>query len=1187
MGGSRNPLSQAERRSEMEFEERKSKVLASLSSIDYTDKSPKGSLDLPIVPLIDAINQNPSYYTTSSCSGRISILSQPRNASSVSKKKARGGSWLFITHDPADPDTVVDILFGNGNSSPTCSGDLVFRFEPFIVAVECKDVTSAQELVSTAIACGFRESGITSIHKRIMVAIRCSLRLEVPLGEIGNIMVSPKYVHYLIGIANEKMAGNRKRTDSFLQVLQFKALPELELNGKNHNCLVNRTRSSVSQTNRMCDVFEATFDKNLVPCTTEPTSLGNICDNGKDDCDAYSAGLYCKEDNGSDCSWKNPPIDLNDPSGGEVRGINSMNSSPDSHSEDAESCLSIKMTVSGEPVEKLFLWGHSACSINIGTQCQILIFGGFGGIGRHARRNDTLTLDPIAGVLSAINAERSPSPRLGHTSSTLGEHVFVIGGRGDPTQILSDVWVLNTAKGEWKSLDCSGSKFSPRHRHAAATVGSKIYLFGGLNHETIYSCLYAFDTETLLWSEISNQGEEWPCARHSHSLVASKTQLFVFGGYDGEKALGDLYSFDVRTCAWKKEKTTGKAPYARFSHSMFLYNDHLGIIGGCPIKQHFQEMSLLNLHTRVWRHVKIESVSKDLFVRGTTTVVGNNVFLIGGGASCYAFGTKFNEPTEINLHQLIYLDKIPLNMKDPMMLHKEVMGSNGNIIPGKPLVLQLERKFGKVGKDILKRFGWLDLRRKVYHSQDGLYICFPITEGSYAVLQRKAFESSGVPEISEQLTRKAIAVTSISEASDILFACEGSVLIDDLTCIKRPPKSPYKILKETVSSLLEYKGLSQQLLEQLPTRWERLGDITVLPATSFKDPIWESLGQELWMLVARSLGTQRLARQGRIVPNATRDSALEILVGDNGWVTHHENGISYSLDATKCMFSSGNLSEKVRMGRLDCRNETVVDLFAGIGYFVLPFLVKAKAKLVYACEWNPHAIAALQHNIQANCVADRCIVLEGDNRVTAPTGVADRVCLGLLPSSECSWVTGVKALRTEGGVLHVHGNVKDSDEGSWADTVAESINNIAKSEGYRWHVSVQHLERVKWSTVLWTITDGDVRSFVVHSSQEESKRLALPNSCLQGQLNNGSYRGTESSILLSTKAVRIQSLAGFLLSCSRRIHGGFEKKRVLYIGSPAGSLLSSPAAPPVLPLPNPARLPLESLPTVLVFTDSD
>ncbi|KAH8493393.1 hypothetical protein H0E87_020214, partial [Populus deltoides] len=39
---------------------------------------------------------------------------------------------------------------------------LVFRFEPLRIAVEWRDIEAAQCLVSSAIKCGFRESGITS-----------------------------------------------------------------------------------------------------------------------------------------------------------------------------------------------------------------------------------------------------------------------------------------------------------------------------------------------------------------------------------------------------------------------------------------------------------------------------------------------------------------------------------------------------------------------------------------------------------------------------------------------------------------------------------------------------------------------------------------------------------------------------------------------------------------------------------------------------------------------------------------------------------------------------------------------------------------------------------------------------------------------------------------------------------------
>ena len=103
--------------------------------------------------------------------------------------------------------------------------------------------------------------------------------------------------------------------------------------------------------------------------------------------------------------------------------------------------------------------------------------------------------------------------------------------------------------------------------------------------------------------------------------------------------------------------------------------------------------------------------------------------------------------------------------------------------------------------------------------------------------------------------------------------------------------------------------------------------------------------------------------------------------------------------------------------------ETVVDLYAGIGYFTLPYLVKAGAAHLHACEWNPHAAAALRKNLALNGVADRCTVYEGDNAKVAPARLADRVNLGLIPSSEAGWPVACRALKSDKpGMLHVHDN---------------------------------------------------------------------------------------------------------------------------------------------------------------------
>nr|Q8H4D4.1 RecName: Full=tRNA wybutosine-synthesizing protein 2/3/4; Includes: RecName: Full=tRNA wybutosine-synthesizing protein 3 homolog; Short=tRNA-yW-synthesizing protein 3; AltName: Full=tRNA(Phe) 7-((3-amino-3-carboxypropyl)-4-demethylwyosine(37)-N(4))-methyltransferase; Includes: RecName: Full=tRNA wybutosine-synthesizing protein 2 homolog; Short=tRNA-yW-synthesizing protein 2; AltName: Full=tRNA(Phe) (4-demethylwyosine(37)-C(7)) aminocarboxypropyltransferase [Oryza sativa Japonica Group]BAC20692. len=1026
----------------MEFDRRKAAALAALAS-PAPDKSPKGGVDAPIAPLLDALNSHPDLFTTSSCSGRVSVLAQPPPPQQAdpggakTKKKARGGGWVYISHDPADPEALVEVLFGVKEGGGGGDDELVFRFEPMIVAVECRDAAAAAALVAAAVGAGFRESGITSLQKRVMVALRCSIRMEVPLGQTKELVVSPDYIRYLVRIANSKMEANKKRMGGFLDLLQAKISLEASYLESQDPVLQNGAKHGFGNAKRhvliSLSFYPAFISPHGVILTQEealPTLSGNT-----------------------------------------------------TH------CLSTAaLEITGEPIEKLFLWGQSACALTVGREHHILTFGGFGGPGRHARRNYSLLVNPGSGLLTELKVTGSPSPRMGHTITVVGNDIYVVGGRSGPSEILNDIWVLERSNNRWSKVDCSGDFFRPRHRHAAAAVDRKVYVFGGLSDDGLCSCMNIMDTASIQWNVISPD-DKWPCARHSHSLVSYGSKLFLFGGHDGQRALNDFYSFDTTTLKWNKENTNGKAPSPRFSHCMFIYKDYLGILGGCPIRESSQEIALLNLKHKIWFYVSIPSLSQCLCVRSSSVIIDDDLVIVGGGASCYAFGTRFSQPIKIDLHLLESIFKLAYNKEKEMSVqhgsvsnvdllegHEENCNPSDNVkvvidtatLGSSPLVLQLEKKYAKLAKDILKKFGWLDLTRKVRVSQDNIHVLFPVSKTFHALITDKHLkvqpdDSCVFEELLPFSENKLFGASiSLQKALEILLLCRGSILKDEVAISRKASKTPQTIMRELVSVLLDKKGLPSQLLEQLPTRWETLGDIIVLPKTCFKDPLWESVRDDLWPLVAKSLGAQRLARQGKITPNGTRDSTLELLVGNDGWLTHHENGICYSLDATKCMFSSGNRSEKLRMGKLDCRDEVVVDLFAGIGYFVLPFLVKANAKLVYACEWNPHALEALQRNVMDNHVADRCIILEGDNRLTAPKGIADRVCLGLLPSSECSWDTAVRALRAEGGMLHIHGNVNDSDESLWLDNVVKSITNIAKTHGLSWNVTVEHVERVKW-----------------------------------------------------------------------------------------------------------------------------
>lgn len=242
-------------------------------------------------------------------------------------------------------------------------------------------------------------------------------------------------------------------------------------------------------------------------------------------------------------------------------------------------------------------------------------------------------------------------------------------------------------------------------------------------------------------------------------------------------------------------------------------------------------------------------------------------------------------------------------------------------------------------------------------------------------------------------------------------------------------KAPKDILRRLVLQLLVDRAIPLKygdvdITNEIPHKWEMHGDLVLLAGNSFMHSAWKSLGQELWLTVSRALKVNKVARKASIDPGLKRESRVILLAGDTGWVEHIDNGIKYHYDVTKCMFSTGNITEKLRVASFDCENEVVVDLYAGIGYFTLPYLVKAKVKHLHACEWNSNAVYALRKNLIANGVSDRCTVYEGDNAEVAPVEVANRVNLGLIPSSEKGWPVACRCLvRNSIGILHVHDNV--------------------------------------------------------------------------------------------------------------------------------------------------------------------
>lgn len=225
-------------------------------------------------------------------------------------------------------------------------------------------------------------------------------------------------------------------------------------------------------------------------------------------------------------------------------------------------------------------------------------------------------------------------------------------------------------------------------------------------------------------------------------------------------------------------------------------------------------------------------------------------------------------------------------------------------------------------------------------------------------------------------------------------------------------------------SLPKYKRHDDLIIIQ-EAAWEEFKRALPIPVVKEENSPFSIDEDELASLICQTIQKpicRRLAVERAVKNDDFRTPNIELTLGDNGIVNHKENQITYCFDITKCMFSFGNIREKMRMAEFNCSEEIIVDLFTGIGYFSLPLLIHARAKHLYACEWNTDAIEAFKRNLVINKIdTNRCTIIEGDNRTNRPTDVAQRVILGILPSCLDWMKTAFECIdKSTGATLHCH-----------------------------------------------------------------------------------------------------------------------------------------------------------------------
>ena len=205
-------------------------------------------------------------------------------------------------------------------------------------------------------------------------------------------------------------------------------------------------------------------------------------------------------------------------------------------------------------------------------------------------------------------------------------------------------------------------------------------------------------------------------------------------------------------------------------------------------------------------------------------------------------------------------------------------------------------------------------------------------------------------------------------------------------------------------------------------RWKKIGDILVVD-----DNLDLDMNDENYLKRFASEHKVKSIIKVKRIEGQKREPTIEILYGNETETVHKENGCLFNLDLSKVMWAKGNNNERLRIAKLVGKGETVVDMFAGIGYFSIPIGVHSQADHIYSIEINPNSYHFLKNNITLNKINkkagyDRLVPILGDCAIEAPKYSADRVLMGYVKTTHHFLKPAMECVK-DGGIIHYHETV--------------------------------------------------------------------------------------------------------------------------------------------------------------------
>lgn len=179
----------------------------------------------------------------------------------------------------------------------------------------------------------------------------------------------------------------------------------------------------------------------------------------------------------------------------------------------------------------------------------------------------------------------------------------------------------------WYLVRPSGEIPPARSGAASVVVAGKLYMFGGYGGGTgRLDDFYSFCFESNAWEKVQVVSDEKPgCRENNGVVIGDSRKVYLFGGYNGNAWLNDLWAFDIDTKRWSCIQTSSGSlqssaddaansathrdgdnevrPSRRFGYVSVVHSNKLVLFGGFDGSQWLNDMYEFDFETKKWREI--------------------------------------------------------------------------------------------------------------------------------------------------------------------------------------------------------------------------------------------------------------------------------------------------------------------------------------------------------------------------------------------------------------------------------------------------------------------------------------------------------------------------------------------------------------------------------------------------------